>query len=473
MKPTQLSLDSGEFDSHNARPEIVDGKLIKEIESTTDEDPNFWSQPLNYDRRGAGHRFFQYPAMMLPEVQRRLIQTVKSASPNCRSIIDPFVGSGTALTAGMLNGLDCYGQDINPMSILLSKVKASSFNHAFYTEQTKVLLDDIKQDRLDQLEISYSNIDKWFKNEVALELSKLVRSIRKQDEVEVRRLLWVTLAETVRLTSNDRTSTFKLHSRPLEEIIDRNPSPIKTFQGLLQKNLEDIALHALNLAKGGYLSDSKYVGKVRISVEDSSKIIHTPESTKANPLLGFDLLVSSPPYGDNRTTVPYGQHAFLPLQWIDFEDIDPNVCRTMLNTTNEIDNRSIGSNRNKIASIDEEKVLNLSSTLRKNVHELKKIKPHEVKKVVTFVRDLEIVLEKCSKTMNSYGYMIWTIGNRKVGGIEIQNNLILSELLLHHNVSPVYQLERRIGNKRMAARNKSTTTMTKEDILIFRKNSNG
>ena len=39
----------------------------------------------------------------------------------------------------------------------------------------------------------------------------------------------------------------------------------------------------------------------------------------------YDLLVTSPPYGDNRTTVPYGQHAFLPLQWVELSDIGKDI----------------------------------------------------------------------------------------------------------------------------------------------------
>src|ERR1035438_6502972 len=58
-----------------------------------------------------------------------------------------------------------------------------------------------------------------------------------------------------------------------------------------------------------------------------------------------DLLVSSPPYGDNASTVPYGQHSFLPLQWIDLSDIDVCLRKDWLATTHEIDHRSLGGSR--------------------------------------------------------------------------------------------------------------------------------
>jgi hypothetical protein len=35
----------------------------------------------------------------------------------------------------------------------------------------------------------------------------------------------------------------------------------------------------------------------------------------------FDLILTSPPYGDSRTTVAYGQFSRLSNQWLDFENV--------------------------------------------------------------------------------------------------------------------------------------------------------
>ena len=211
-------------------PEAVDQELIQGIEALTRKEKNFWSQPLEYDKRSAGHRFFQYPAMMLPVIQHKIIQLVKIAAPRTQTLLDPFMGSGTALAAGMLNGLDCHGQDINPMSVLLSKVKAEAFNQTAYQRAEAQLWKCVSTDTSFNVEADFPNIGKWFTEPVAQELSKLVRAIRQESQLETRRLLWVTLAETVRLTSNDRTSTFKLHARSIEDLEKRTPSPLKTFK---------------------------------------------------------------------------------------------------------------------------------------------------------------------------------------------------------------------------------------------------
>lgn len=456
-------------------PESADQVLIQSIDALTREENNFWSQPLEHDRRSAGHRLFQYPAMMVPVVQRKIIQLVKEAAPQTHTLLDPFMGSGTTLAAGMLNGLDCYGQDINPMSILLAKVKAEAFNQIACQRAAVRLWKRVDVDDSFVVEADFPNLYKWFTESVACGLSKLVRAIRQEGQLAIRRLFWITLAETVRLTSNDRTSTFKLHARSADDTAKRKPLPLKIFKQLFAQNLEDIALYAEQLSNQGYLLENTYTGHVRIGVVDSSKHIELPPrrfqqtATAAQVPNGFDLIVTSPPYGDNLTTVPYGQHSYLPLQWIDFADIDPAVSRDCLSTTHEIDNRSLGGRLVSVSKYDQEMYSRLSPSFDANIQALLKTKPKEVRKVVCFVRDLNAVLERCAKAVKTDGYLIWTIGNRKVGGLEIHNNLILSDLLAQHNIVKVHKIERVIQNKRMAVRNKTTSTMTKEEILIFRK----
>ena len=75
---------------------------------------------------------------------------------------------------------------------------------------------------------------------------------------------------------------------------------------------ERLREEAATLRESGHLSKNGYYrGEVNIRLDDSSK---------PNPDVGaHDLIVTSPPYGDNNTTVPYGQYSYLPLQWIDLE----------------------------------------------------------------------------------------------------------------------------------------------------------
>lgn len=51
---------------------------------------------------------------------------------------------------------------------------------------------------------------------------------------------------------------------------------------------------------------------VMISFDDTRKLDSVPDNS-------VDLVITSPPYGDSRTTVAYGQFSRLSLQWLDLD----------------------------------------------------------------------------------------------------------------------------------------------------------
>ena len=438
-----------------------DEKIIAKIQELTDEDSTIWTAP-KYDRSENVHRFFQYPAMMVPIVQQKLIETFVSIDNTIETLLDPFMGSSTAIVAGMINGLSCYGQDINPLSILLSKVKTYYFNIETVANLSMELINSVKEDPSSLIEKHFNGINKWFEPNVSIELSKIVRGIRRCNNLEIRRFFWITLAEVVRLSSNDRTSTFKLHIRTKEDIQQRNVSPIEIFERLSLRNLDDIKIHNKTLLAKKLIGKNGYNKKTTIAFRNSTEEIKVLKE-------GVDLLVSSPPYGDNSTTVPYGQHAYLPLRWIDLKDIDDNITEDLLSTISAVDKKSLGGQLTLPPKDIIDALFLASPSLKNIINSLNLVRPDKINKVVCFTYDLDKVLSKCKDAVKKDGYFIWTIGNRRVGGLEIPNNKILIELLEAKGIKLIYELKRDIINKRMAQRNRSSITMSTEDILIFRK----
>lgn len=445
-------------------PEKIDESIRESIEKLTSENSNVWTSP-DHDRREYVHSFFQYPAMMVPVVQKRIIDIIKRTNPNTSKVIDPFMGSATSLVACMENGLDCYGQDINPLSILIAEARTGPYYVEAIREKFKDLILHIENDRSRAIEARFPNRDKWFREDVAIELSKIVRAIKHEARLSIRRFYWINLAETIRLTSNDRTSTFKLHARPADEIENRSISPIKEFKSHIDQSIEDLELYRNLLSKSNQLSKGAYIHEITFHLQDSSKKIVTP----GNELDFFDLLVTSPPYGDNKTTVTYGQHSYLPLQWIDLTDIDEKANHEYLRTTSEIDSRSLGGKVRKLLPEELNFLYKNSNTFKETHLKLLAAVPDRANKVVVFLWDLYKVIDKIFKVMRTNSYQVWTIGNRTVGGIEIPNNIILSEFIYSNGGILVSKIEREIINKRMARRNNSSALMNMEDILIFRK----
>lgn len=444
--------------------ERIDELIKKSIEKLTSENNSVWTSP-DHNRREYAHCFFQYPAMMVPVVQKRIIDIIKQSKPSIQKVIDPFMGSATSLVACMQNGLDCYGQDINPLSILIAKTRTGPYYVDAILEKYKELFVEIDNDKSKEVLVEFKGRNKWFKENVSIELSRIVHAIIKEPCITIRRFYWINLAETIRITSNDRTSTFKLHTRSLDEIENRNLSPIVEFKSHLIQSLEDLELYKQLLIKSNQLLKDAYKGEIQFSLQDSSKKILTPNNVEDF----FDLLVTSPPYGDNKTTVTYGQHSYLPLQWINLDDIDKKADNEFLRTTSEIDSRSLGGKITKLNQDELDSFYHISKTFKMIHQSLKSIVPDKADKVVVFLRDLFQVIERVFEVMKPNSYQVWTIGNRCVGGLEIPNNEILKEFIEFKGGKLVTQIEREILNKRMAKRNSNSALMNFEDILIFRK----
>lgn len=447
--------------THVVDPGSLDVLLKTRLKSNIAENPDFWSFKKNAIRENT-HAFFQYPAMMVPQMLAQLLADVRAVTPRIQSVFDPFAGSGTVLTEAMLQGLDFYGRDINPLAVLLCRVKAGPFDVTTIREEATEVEARTQEDLGQSVEVSFEGWNKWFRKDVAIRLSRIVRSIRKVENLSCRRFFWIALAETVRLASNSRTSTFKLHVRPEEERRTRKIFPERLFADTISSNLVQLEAKRGLLQEMGKLNANAYAGVSAVDLGDSSMI----RRKEGEPL--FDLLITSPPYGDNVSTVPYGQHSYLPLQWIDLRDIDPAIDATLLSTTHTIDSRSLGGSR-KNALGGSTAVQERSPSLAKVLGDLGKVRQEAQVRVAAFFRDLDRSIEPILSHLKPNAYMFWVVGNRRVAKRLIPLQDILTELLCNRKAVCVTTFERRIPSKRMAVRNDTAQTMRKETILVLRK----
>ncbi|HWS84841.1 MAG TPA: DNA methyltransferase [Ktedonobacteraceae bacterium] len=431
------------------------------LASYSDGDNDFWSFRDRAEREHA-HAYFQYPAMMVPKMQGKLIEAVKKTIPDTKHVFDPFVGSGTTMTEAMMLGLDFTGQDINPLAVLLCRAKMGPFHNQILQEKLESIITVAKKDKNSQIDIDFPGRDKWFQQKIAIELSQLRRSILDEQELWCRRFCWVALAETIRLASNSRTSTFKLHIRPLDDVNKREAiiSPINLFETIVKRNLDSLSNQKQLLDQQGLIEQGQYKGYIEIRHKDSAK------STDDIGL--YDLLITSPPYGDNLTTVPYGQHSFLPLQWINLNDIDENIDKGWIKTTQEIDRRSLGGSNDR-ALEDTRHLCDQSESFSRIMEELKNEPRDRSVRVAAFCRDLNSCIDPILTSLKSNAYMLWTVGNRRVGNRPVPIDQILIELLNAHGATLVTKLQRTIPTKRMAVRNSSSSTMRAEVVLIMKK----
>ncbi|TSC95083.1 MAG: putative RNA methylase [Parcubacteria group bacterium Licking1014_1] len=72
------------------------------------------------------HWIYPYKGKFHPQMIRALLNITKIK--NGETLLDPFVGSGTAILEAQLLGINGIGIDISPLCVLISKVKTESIN---------------------------------------------------------------------------------------------------------------------------------------------------------------------------------------------------------------------------------------------------------------------------------------------------------------------------------------------------------
>ncbi|MFC9640649.1 hypothetical protein ACFTZF_19120 [Streptomyces mirabilis] len=420
--------------------------------------PEFWSFSGRSNRE-AGHGIFAYPAMMVPQLQGALLEDVQAVDPTVSSVMDPFMGSGTVMLESVRRGLSFSGTDINPLAVLLATVKSQVYDPELLARVRQRIALVVTEDSSSEIAVQFHNRDKWFRTDVALDLSKLKRAISSERRKAVRQAFWVAMAETIRLVSNSRTSTVKLHSYSAEEIESRQLDTIGTFLRISASQIEQLKDQATTLSQGLRKNPDL---KISCTVADARSM----PSSKSHA--GVDILMTSPPYGDNVTTVTYGQHSYLPLQWIDMRDV-PGMRPELLEYTRSIDSISLGGKlKGSLSWADE--LQDKSSAFTYCLAQLRNHPRNSQSRFVAFVRDLDESLDAITANLRDNAWMFWTLGERKISGVPVPTVAIVRDLLVSRGSRHVETLERKIpgGSKRMAFRNASVETMNTESILVMR-----
>ena len=391
------------------------------------------------------HGLHTYPAMFIPQVARRLIQTY---SQRGEIICDIFCGSGTALVESRLLGRKSYGIDLNPLAAFLAKVKTTEIDPNKLSNSFFALLNRIDSTKTSEVtKPDFHNIDFWFKEKVILQLAKIKKAIFEIKDEAVKNFFLAAFSETVRLCSNTKSDEFKLVRKPQEKLREFNPDVVGVFRKKAESNINGMADFYRHVDKNAF---------AKIILSDSSK----DNGIRPNSV---DCVVTSPPYGDSRTTVAYGQFSRLSAQWIDIFD-DPNKASS-------VDNNLLGGKGTK------DLVHNLNSPhLKETINKISKADKKRACEVLSFYIGLEKCIKQAHRLLKSNRHFCLVIGNRLVKQLRIPTDFIVAELGEKNGFACEDIVVRNIPGKRMPLKTSPTNiagvledTMTRESLVILKK----
>ncbi len=401
---------------------------------TTQKELSFSGEKLTRGR----HKIHPYPAMLHPLLVDYLI---KKYAKKDDIIFDPFCGSGVTLVQSATSGHSSIGFDINSLALLIAKVKTSKYDIAKLKEEYNDFKKSIlKTKKVDVPEIK--NIDYWYAKEVITDLGK-IRSVLKKSNYKYQDFFVINFAYICRKQSLTRNGEFKRY-RVKEE-------KIKTFEN---KVLEKLFEHIESMIEIFSKSD--------IPQKDSRPMLANSEIS-ISPKIEYNLVITSPPYGDSRTTVAYGEYSSFGSEWTD-------------------DLNSYGGNDYKVdkESVGKVGVLNTELTkhklLTETLNKISKIDKKRADEVRYFYNGYYNVVRNVVKNLSKKGRVCFVVGNRTVKGCQIPMDQITASFLESMGLRFEGIFVRDILNKVMPSQNSPTNktgaklqTMVNEYIVVFQK----
>ncbi len=393
------------------------------------------------------HCYHTYPAMMIPQIARTLIDEYRPKG-KLELLLDPYCGSGTSLVEASLKGINSVGSDLNPLARLIAKVKTTKYDdktikRLFSDIQSKLIFyseENVLNRNFDRI----SNYSYWYSEETLLKLSYLSQLINDSDESAFYSDFFnVALSEVVREVSFTRNGEFKRFRMKEDKIKSFKPDVFRLFEEKAIRNIE--GLIAFNVAAKEYKAE----------VCDFNSSIGIPSDIIDNE--SVDMVVTSPPYGDSRTTVAYGQFSRWANEWFDYKNAQ------------NLDSLLMGGKKCNSESFSTE-------SINEELQQIMLMDSKRYYEVVSFLNDYRDSVQNVAKVIRKGGVVCYVVGNRNVKGIQVPLDYFTAEMFEKMGFEHQITIVREIPNKRMPLKTSPTNksglkvnTMNNEYIVIMTK----
>lgn len=397
------------------------------------------------DTKEYTHCYHTYPAMMIPQVARALIE-LYSPKGCCNLLFDPYMGSGTSLVEASIKGINCIGTDINPLARMMTEVKVT---HFCVDKIEKCLLqvqlfsfmfspEIVKERDFSRI----SNYEFWYSENILLRLSYISQMIDSFDE-DVQPFFKIALSEVVREVSYTRNGEFKRFRMSEDKIKKFNPDVFGLFESKVRRNLQ------------GLKQFNETNSNADVKICDFNSVYGIPDDLL--PDNSVDMIVTSPPYGDSHTTVAYGQFSRWANEWFGF----PNA--------QNLDNLLMGGKK-KASRLFE------IHSVAKELKDIENVDAKRHAEVISFLNDYYFSIKHIAPKIRKGGRVCYVVGNRTVKGIQIPLDYFTAEAFEKCGFEHEKTIVREIPNKRMPSKTSPTNkagakvaTMSNEYIVIMTK----
>lgn len=409
------------------------------------------------DTQELTHGMQYYPARMVPQIAERLLDMLWDQQT---VILDPFAGSGTTILEALRKRHRGIGIDVNPVAIYLARAKCvvpkkpidiigllsqiTSTLHLLNLECNPIYLRTKK------------NIDYWYDRPVAEQLLGIREGICQYlnliNDNSQQWVLWATLMATVYACSRGTQDGSSFHMR-------KSPNYVKAPIPFFEKKLGE------NVARLERLAATFSPFEVQPAEGTLQDIISGKEGMTFNFTLGNALstlcelpaeviggIITSPPYGDEHSTVNYTRYTKHAAVWL---GITPQEVKQGSQET---------LSKQNLTELPPD-VPETEQVLRA----LESVNLADYDKVVHFLSEFYASLVLFDKVLMPGAPCAIVIANRRVRGVDLPMDRVTAELATSAGFIVENTFYRTFPKKVVAWTTISGSSMDQENIVILRK----
>lgn len=341
------------------------------------------------------HRWYSYVEGYSSCLIAEELKTLLALKPNIETIYDPFCGTGTTALVASTYGINSFYSESNPFMQTVIETKINEVQKLDDVATSMLieylaLVNDMKIEKY----ASWNGFEKFFGERQLSELLTIKNLIFQEDNESVKRILTLALSAIVVKVSK---MTRRGDLRYATEKEYREENVLECFTDKLNEMIFDIQHHR-TIVKCG-------TTKVSDDARDNDYVDT------------FDCVITSPPYLNGTN---YIRNTKLELKLNDFitseNDLPDFHSKGIVAGINNVSKRT---------AID-----TILPVVEPYLEQLQPVAYDEriPKMVAGYFRDMDMVIQKLSRSIKAGGLFTMDIGDSQFAGVHIPTHLILSDI---------------------------------------------
>lgn len=412
-----LSNRSAEMPVPTTKLSLLHTERRQILEELVAGDLDFKGQDSSY----ASHNFHAFAAKFPPQLPRVFIAGLTSPG---EIVLDPMMGSGTALLEAYLLDRQAIGCDLDPLAIRQSQVKTTWISPGLLTQSAHDVIvhaqrwlatvqdpEPLLHERYTPKAIEF--IQYWFLPETQLQLLALVQALECLPDGPMRDFMEVAFSSIIVTKSGGVSLARDLaHSRP-HRVTDKVPrDAVQQFAARVRKNIQSIA----GLPRKDHQPIVRRGDARQLPLDDNA----------------VDLVVTSPPYAN---AIDYMRAHKFSLVWFG----------NRLEALATLRSRYIGTERTADIS-DEALPLRAEAIIAR----LAVVDPPKARVLRKYYDDMRTAIRQMFRVLRPNRAVIIVVGSSTMRGIDVETHQCLADLMASVGFDMVGVVERKLDrDKRM------------------------